>query len=190
MTARPDPADIDRIDVDENRQWIEDWRNDMFSSTSRDECGWPIEMHGVVASLETAIAEVVALRAERDEAFAQRDHRDWVLAGEREAREAAERERENANRQWSRAEARVEAAEAEAKRYREALAKPVKIARLFHETYERLAPNYGYKTREESAVPWELVPEPNRDLMIEVATVVGAALASAAAADTTEDTDA
>lgn len=43
------------------------------------------------------------------------------------------------------------------------------LARLFHDTYERLAPNYGYKTREESAVPWDDVPEPNRSLMIAVA---------------------
>jgi hypothetical protein len=39
------------------------------------------------------------------------------------------------------------------------------IARLFHEIYERLAPEFGYKTREESAVPWEDVPEPNQMLM-------------------------
>lgn len=41
-----------------------------------------------------------------------------------------------------------------------------KIAKLFHETYERLAPEHGYKTRTESAVPWEQVPENNRNLMI------------------------
>ena len=40
------------------------------------------------------------------------------------------------------------------------------IARKFHEVYERFAPDFGYKTREESAVPWEEVPLPNRDLMI------------------------
>ena len=43
------------------------------------------------------------------------------------------------------------------------------IARLFHETYERLAPRYSYKTREASAVPWEQVPENNRRLMVAVA---------------------
>jgi len=41
-----------------------------------------------------------------------------------------------------------------------------RLARLFHETYERLAPEYGYKTREASAVPWEQVPERNRALMV------------------------
>lgn len=42
----------------------------------------------------------------------------------------------------------------------------VQIAHNFHKEYERLAPDYGYKTREESAVPWEEVPENNRLLMI------------------------
>lgn len=40
------------------------------------------------------------------------------------------------------------------------------LARAFHEAYERLAPAYGYKTRPESAVPWEQVPESNRALMV------------------------
>jgi CheY-like chemotaxis protein len=46
--------------------------------------------------------------------------------------------------------------------------KPERLAQMFHETYERLAPEYGYKTREESAVPWEAVPEANKKLMIAV----------------------
>jgi hypothetical protein len=41
-----------------------------------------------------------------------------------------------------------------------------RIARAFHDTYERLAPDFGYRTREESAVPWEQVPSRNRILMI------------------------
>ena len=45
------------------------------------------------------------------------------------------------------------------------------IAKLFHQTYERLAPDFGYETRRESAVPWEDVPENNRRLM--TATVRG-----------------
>lgn len=40
------------------------------------------------------------------------------------------------------------------------------IARAFHEAYERLAPQYGYETREASAKPWDEVPENNRNLMI------------------------
>lgn len=42
------------------------------------------------------------------------------------------------------------------------------LAKLFHTTYERLAPEYGYETRKDSAVPWEKVPEKNRKLMIAV----------------------
>lgn len=40
------------------------------------------------------------------------------------------------------------------------------IARLFHRNYEDLAPDFGYVTRPESALPWEQVPERNRALMI------------------------
>jgi hypothetical protein len=46
----------------------------------------------------------------------------------------------------------------------------IRIAREFHETYERLAPATGYQTRKESAVPWDDVPIVNRTLM---ANVVG-----------------
>jgi hypothetical protein len=45
------------VDTAETRQWIEDWRADMFSSTSRDEHGWPIEMHGLVMDIETLLDE-------------------------------------------------------------------------------------------------------------------------------------
>ena len=50
------------------------------------------------------------------------------------------------------------------------------LARLFHETYERLAPSYGYHTRPESAVQWDDVPQPNKELMLAVARVVGTAI--------------
>lgn len=43
------------------------------------------------------------------------------------------------------------------------------IAKFFHETYEKLAPSFGYETRPESAVPWEDVPQQNRALMVAVA---------------------
>ena len=46
------------------------------------------------------------------------------------------------------------------------------LARLFHETYERLAPEHGYETRKASAVPWEQVPQKNKALMIAVTGVV------------------
>jgi hypothetical protein len=42
------------------------------------------------------------------------------------------------------------------------------IAQRFHEAYERLAPQFGYATRAESAVPWPEVPENNRRLMTAV----------------------
>lgn len=42
------------------------------------------------------------------------------------------------------------------------------MARRFHEAYERLAPTFGYETRPESAVPWDQVPEQNRELMVAV----------------------
>jgi len=43
------------------------------------------------------------------------------------------------------------------------------LAQMFHDTYERLAPQFGYKTREASAVAWEHVPDTNKRLMIAVA---------------------
>lgn len=50
------------------------------------------------------------------------------------------------------------------------------VARLFHDSYERLAPAFGYETREASRVPWESVPERNKRLMIAVAAEVLAML--------------
>lgn len=43
------------------------------------------------------------------------------------------------------------------------------LAKKFHETYEELAPQFGYVTREASRKPWEDVPEQNKCLMIAVA---------------------
>jgi len=45
-----------------------------------------------------------------------------------------------------------------------------RVAKAFHESYERQAPSVGYETRKDSAVPWENVPENNRQLMIRVAS--------------------
>jgi hypothetical protein len=39
------------------------------------------------------------------------------------------------------------------------------IAAAFHDHYERLAPEHGYETREESRKAWGEVPEQNRKLM-------------------------
>ena len=51
---------------------------------------------------------------------------------------------------------------------------PERLAHLFHETYERLAPSFGYATRNETAIPWLDIPEdnPNKRLMIAVAAEV------------------
>jgi hypothetical protein len=46
------------------------------------------------------------------------------------------------------------------------------IAQRFHEAYERLAPMFGYRTREASAKPWEDVPADNQLLMIATVTEV------------------
>lgn len=43
-----------------------------------------------------------------------------------------------------------------------------RIARAFHETYERFAPSFGYDTRPASQVEWEKVPDANRGLMVAV----------------------
>lgn len=43
------------------------------------------------------------------------------------------------------------------------------LAQLFHDMYERLAPEFGYTTRKSSAQPWKDVSEPNKSLMIAVA---------------------
>jgi len=56
---------------------------------------------------------------------------------------------------------------------------PAAVAESFHAHYERLAPDYGYRTREESAVPWASVPLLNKRLM--VATVTEALAAARAA---------
>ena len=40
------------------------------------------------------------------------------------------------------------------------------LAMRFHEAYERLAPQFGYSTREASAKPWAEVPANNKALMI------------------------
>ena len=50
----------------------------------------------------------------------------------------------------------------------EELAQVHKIAQAFHETYERLAPEYGWVTQKESAMSWEDIPVENKLLMINV----------------------
>jgi hypothetical protein len=50
--------------------------------------------------------------------------------------------------------------------------RPEHLAQIFHEAYEHLAPDFGYKTREASAVPWSDVPEANKRLMVATAAEV------------------
>ena len=40
------------------------------------------------------------------------------------------------------------------------------LAERFYEVYERLASQFDYETREETAVPWAQVPEQNRLFML------------------------
>jgi hypothetical protein len=49
---------------------------------------------------------------------------------------------------------------------------PMDVAKLFHESYELLAPKFSYETREASAVPWDDVPINNKRLMIATAARV------------------
>ena len=59
---------------------------------------------------------------------------------------------------------------------RRSMPDPESVAKLFHETYERLAPVFNYETRTETRVPWEKVPEHNKRLMVAVAAEVLAVL--------------
>lgn len=71
-------------------------------------------------------------------------------------------------------------ARAEADRLRGALTElddPEQLAQMFHDTYERLAPGFGYETRTESRKPWGDVPEANRRLMVAVADEVVSSMA-------------
>ena len=43
---------------------------------------------------------------------------------------------------------------------------PEKLASLFHEYYEEEAAKHGWKTQEETRVPFDSLPEANRSAMI------------------------
>jgi hypothetical protein len=51
-------------------------------------------------------------------------------------------------------------------------ARAERVARLFHEVYEALAPSHGYETRSESRVPWEDVDPKLKTLMVATVTEV------------------
>lgn len=61
------------------------------------------------------------------------------------------------------------------------------LARLFHGTYEELAPNFNYETRKASAKPWKDVPENNKKLMIAVAERILSVKKKQTAEDCIED---
>lgn len=47
------------------------------------------------------------------------------------------------------------------------------IARAFHREYEKLAPDFGYRTHEDSpSVPWSDVPPANKALMVATVTAL------------------
>ena len=61
------------------------------------------------------------------------------------------------------------------------------LAKLFHKTYEELAPNFNYETRKSSAKPWAEVPENNKRLMIAVAEKILSVQKKQTAEDCIED---
>lgn len=42
------------------------------------------------------------------------------------------------------------------------------VARAFHVAYEKLAPEHGYETREDTRIAWEALRDNHRALMIHV----------------------
>jgi len=61
------------------------------------------------------------------------------------------------------------------------------VAKLFHETYERLAPAFGYVTRKSSRLKWDSVPQKNRALMVAVSQTVLNALLEAESAEKSDN---
>ena len=116
---------------------------------------WESDLDDVADRMESLRAKLEAVTRERDEGIVvARDNKEWCDMARKELEEV-KRERDEAVRQ--RDEVWLSHSDED-------------IARYFHEEYERLAPRFGYETREESRVPWEDVP--NRDLMIATTTDV------------------
>ena len=61
---------------------------------------------------------------------------------------------------------------------REAL-EPERLARQFHVLYELNAPEFGYETRKETAVPWDSLPDNNKSLMLAVCREIESAALAA-----------
>lgn len=145
--------------------------------------------HEAAARAEAAEADVARLERERDEERVLHDawRRDSDAYKDRWTAEQAKRwaaEAEVARQaEWIKrvsstatdAATAADASEARVARLRDGL-RPENLARLFHETYESLAPFHGYKTRKDSAVSWDEVPAANKALMIATADTVARAL--------------
>jgi len=46
------------------------------------------------------------------------------------------------------------------------------VAQSFHDVYERLAPEFGWKTQAQSRKSWEEVPDENKELMKSVVAIL------------------
>ena len=46
------------------------------------------------------------------------------------------------------------------------------LAKLFHDTYERLAPAFGWRTQKQCSVAWDDLPQANRALMVATCTTL------------------
>jgi outer membrane lipopolysaccharide assembly protein LptE/RlpB len=113
----------------------------------------------------TADLEALVDRQAKLERHLQEAQQRAMRAEQREARRRDELQ--EAYRPFWRRWLRLPSAHAEAR-------DPEPIARRFHENYERLAPDFGYETREASAVAWAMVPQQNRELMVAtVAALLG-----------------
>ena len=72
------------------------------------------------------------------------------------------------DRQYLNLKARVDRGTGPPRPSKRVLSGAPEVARQFHYTYERLAPQFDYETRKASAVLWEDVPAQNKALMIAV----------------------
>lgn len=66
---------------------------------------------------------------------------------------------------------------------------PDKLAELFHETYERLAPAFGWRTKKGCNVPFAQLPQRNKALMVATCQTVLTALRDQGAAANVQPTN-
>lgn len=126
---------------------------------------------------ERVFDEVAALLRSRDEEAGKLSRE---CDAQKIATDTLARRRDDLERAITRLTQERDAAVQEAGKMREALRDPIAVAESFHEHYERLAPDFGYATRDASAVPWDDVPVDNKRLMVATASEVLAELRGAA----------